>query len=171
MTGLERNADVVQMCSYAPLFAHIDAWQWRPDLIWFDNLRSIGTPNYYVQKLFSINRGTDVVPVLQDGEVLAGKDSLYASAVIDRKTKAVIIKLVNASAVPVALEINIDGKKIFNTAGSITELSATDLFYYNALDQQRNIYPVGRLINADGQRIVVDVKPRSVNVIKVPCEF
>jgi alpha-N-arabinofuranosidase len=37
MTGLERNADVVQMASYAPLFAHVDAWQWRPDLIWFDN--------------------------------------------------------------------------------------------------------------------------------------
>src|SRR5262249_28110279 len=53
MTGLERNADVVTMTSYAPLFAHIDAWQWRPDLIWFDNTRSFGTPNYYVQKMFS----------------------------------------------------------------------------------------------------------------------
>ena len=41
MTGLERNADIVQMCSYAPLFAHVDAWQWRPDLIWFDNLNSV----------------------------------------------------------------------------------------------------------------------------------
>jgi Alpha-L-arabinofuranosidase C-terminus. len=54
MTGLERNADVVQMCSYAPLFAHVDAWQWRPDLIWFDNLNSMATPiimfkNYFLQ--------------------------------------------------------------------------------------------------------------------------
>ena len=49
MTGLERNADVVRMASYAPLLAHVDAWQWTPDLIWFDNLRSYGTPNYYVQ--------------------------------------------------------------------------------------------------------------------------
>jgi alpha-N-arabinofuranosidase len=49
MTGLARNADVVRMASYAPLFAHVDAWQWTPDLIWFDNLRSYGTPNYYVQ--------------------------------------------------------------------------------------------------------------------------
>jgi alpha-N-arabinofuranosidase len=32
MTGLERNADVIYMCSYAPLFAHVDAWQWTPDL-------------------------------------------------------------------------------------------------------------------------------------------
>jgi alpha-L-arabinofuranosidase len=57
MTGLERNADIVQMCSYAPLFAHVDAWQWRPDLIWFDNLSVVATPNYYVQKLFSNNKG------------------------------------------------------------------------------------------------------------------
>ncbi|HKZ38561.1 MAG TPA: alpha-L-arabinofuranosidase C-terminal domain-containing protein, partial [Chryseolinea sp.] len=47
MTGLERNADVVHMASYAPLFAHAEGWQWTPDLIWFDNLRSYGTPNYY----------------------------------------------------------------------------------------------------------------------------
>jgi hypothetical protein len=43
MTGLDRNADVVRMASYAPLFAHIDGWQWTPNLIWFDNLRSYGT--------------------------------------------------------------------------------------------------------------------------------
>jgi alpha-N-arabinofuranosidase len=41
------------MASYAPLFAHVDAWQWTPDLIWFNNLKSFGTANYYVQKLFS----------------------------------------------------------------------------------------------------------------------
>ena len=54
MTGLERNADVVSMASYAPLFAHVDGWQWTPDLIWVDNLRTYGTPNYYVQKIVLI---------------------------------------------------------------------------------------------------------------------
>src|SRR5690606_2312106 len=49
MTGLERNADIVYLSSYAPLLAHVDGWQWTPDLIWFDNLKSFGTPNYYVQ--------------------------------------------------------------------------------------------------------------------------
>lgn len=43
MTGFERNADVVQMSAYAPLLAHVDGWQWTPNLIWFDNLRSFGT--------------------------------------------------------------------------------------------------------------------------------
>ena len=57
MTGLERNADVVRMASYAPLFAHVDGWQWTPDLIWVNNLQVYGTPNYYVQKLYSTNKG------------------------------------------------------------------------------------------------------------------
>jgi alpha-N-arabinofuranosidase len=50
------------MASYAPLMAHVDAWQWKPDEIWFDNLRSYGTPNYYVQSVFANNAGTRVVP-------------------------------------------------------------------------------------------------------------
>ncbi|MBK6829194.1 MAG: hypothetical protein IPG86_21175 [Chitinophagaceae bacterium] len=88
MTGLERNADIVQMCSYAPLLAHTDAWQWRPDLIWFDNLNSVATPNYYVQQLFSVNKGTDVVGFFSEaGKPIARKDSLYASAVTDRNKR------------------------------------------------------------------------------------
>jgi alpha-N-arabinofuranosidase len=63
MTGLERNSDVVVMSSYAPLLGHEDAWQWRPNLIWFDNLTSYATPNYYVQQLFSLHRGDEVLPV------------------------------------------------------------------------------------------------------------
>ncbi len=43
------------MSSYAPLFGHEEAWQWRPNLIWFDNLSAYATPNYYVQQLFSLH--------------------------------------------------------------------------------------------------------------------
>jgi alpha-L-arabinofuranosidase len=94
MTGLERNADVVNLASYAPLFAHTDGWQWTPDLIWVNNLQSYGTANYFVQKLFSLNKGTNTVPALLNGLPLTGQDSLYASAVIDKNTREVIIKLV-----------------------------------------------------------------------------
>jgi alpha-L-arabinofuranosidase len=69
MTGLERNADVVRMASYAPLFAHVEGWQWTPNLIWADNLRVYGTPNYYVQQLFSRNRGDVVLPVSNNAPI------------------------------------------------------------------------------------------------------
>ena len=60
MTGMERNADVVVMASYAPLFVNVGWRQWNPDAIQYDNRRVCGTPSYYVQKMFSRARG-DVV--------------------------------------------------------------------------------------------------------------
>ncbi len=62
MTGLERNADVVKLASYAPLLAHTDSAQWRPDMIWFDNQKSWGSTSYETQKLFMTNVGDEVVP-------------------------------------------------------------------------------------------------------------
>ncbi|WP_137991693.1 alpha-L-arabinofuranosidase C-terminal domain-containing protein [Streptomyces vilmorinianum] len=62
MTGLERNADVVKLASYAPLLARTDSVQWRPDMIWFDNRTSWGSTSYEAQKLFMTNVGDHVVP-------------------------------------------------------------------------------------------------------------
>ncbi|MFC6066916.1 alpha-L-arabinofuranosidase C-terminal domain-containing protein [Streptomyces ochraceiscleroticus] len=67
MTGLERNADVVKLASYAPLLARTDSVQWRPDMIWFDGQRSWGSANYEVQKLFMNNAGDRVVPSTASG--------------------------------------------------------------------------------------------------------
>ena len=96
MTGLERNADIVQLATYAPLFAHYDAWQWKPDMIWFDNLSVVRTPSYYVQKMYANNVGTNVLPITLEGKIIAGQDSLYSSAVYDKENSEVIIKIVNA---------------------------------------------------------------------------
>ena len=93
MTGLERNGDVVRMASYAPLLAHVDAWQWTPDAIWFDNLRSYGTPNYYVQRVFANNVGTRIVPVTPQAQ-----DGLYTSASLDERTHELIVKAINVSS-------------------------------------------------------------------------
>ena len=73
LTGVERNSDVVKMASYAPLLANEDYVQWRDaNMIYFDNDEAWGTTNYYVQRLFSNNRGDQVVPsVLEGGEVQA----------------------------------------------------------------------------------------------------
>jgi alpha-L-arabinofuranosidase len=61
MTGLERNSDVVELASFAPLFARENFTQWTTDLIWFNNHQVYGSPNYYVQKLFSNHVGQQVV--------------------------------------------------------------------------------------------------------------
>ncbi|MBU6401829.1 MAG: DUF1080 domain-containing protein [Verrucomicrobia bacterium] len=63
MTGLERNSDIVVMASYAPLFANLNYKKWNPDLINFNGASVYGIPSYYVQKMFSANRGDFVLPV------------------------------------------------------------------------------------------------------------
>lgn len=99
MTGLERNADVVQMATYAPLLAHKEGWQWRPDMIWFDNMGHRLTSSYHVQQLYSHNRGTRVVPLTDaaDGKPMAGQDGIYATAAYDEPSGDYIVKLVNTA--------------------------------------------------------------------------
>ena len=168
MTGLERNADVVQMASYAPLLAHVEAWQWRPDMIWFDNLRAVGTPNYYVQKLFSNNKGTDVVPALINGKAVEGQDSLYASAVLDKSNRQLIVKLVNTSANVMPADVDLAGKIQLQNKGTLTELTSANLMDINTLDDPKKIYPTDKNIQLNGTKLVLKLAPHSVNVVKIP---
>lgn len=167
MTGLERNAAVVNMASYAPLFAHDEAWQWRPDLIWVNNIQSYGTTDYYVQKLFSLNKGTNVVNVFRDGKALTGQDSLYVSAVIDKNTNDVIIKVVNASGKEQTNMIKLDGSKKFASEGTVTTLQSDDLNSENSFTNPMNVSPVESKITIKGKQIVFTSGPYSFSVIRI----
>ncbi|MBN2634194.1 MAG: alpha-L-arabinofuranosidase [Bacteroidales bacterium] len=166
MTGLERNADVVHMASYAPLLAHVDAWQWRPDLIWFDNLNVIGTPNYYVQKLFSTHRGTHVIPALKDGDPLTGQDSLYVSAVTDKASSMIYVKIVNVSGETKQLRLNFSGASLQKDAEMET-LKARGLYDYNSIANPKNIYPFTRPVTVSGKKLQLGIEASSVNVLKL----
>ncbi len=168
MTGLERNADVVHMASYAPLFGNVNAWQWRPDLIWFDNLHSAATPNYYVQKLFSTNAGTDVVAALIDGKPVTGQDSLYASACIDSKTSELILKLANVTNQPVSINVAPEGRKIASNEMKLQVLSGTNLAAYNVVGKPEQIAPVERRQNISGKKIVLSLDAYSLTIVRIP---
>jgi alpha-L-arabinofuranosidase len=163
MTGLERNADIVYMASYAPLLAHVEAWQWRPDLIWFDNLKSIGTPNYYVQKIFSNYKGTRVIPVQNEGKNLSGQDSLYSSATIDQEAGKIYLKIINISSAQKTLNINLQGKP-FGKDFILETLKSDNRYSYNTILSPRAIYPVSKTLAITGKKINIAVDPISVNV-------
>jgi len=167
MTGLERNAEVVHMASYAPLFGNVDAWQWRPDLIWFDNLNVVATPNYYVQKLFSTNAGTDVVSALVDGKPLAGQDSLYASSTIDSKTSELVVKLVNVAKKPASLNLLIEGRKIAAGEISLQVLTNANLAAYNSVGKPEVVTPVERKLKLSGKKIVFTLDANSLTVARI----
>ena len=167
MTGLERNAAVVKMASYAPLLAHVDAWQWTPDLIWFNNLHAYGTPNYYVQKLFSTNKGTEVVPITLNSESIAGQDSLYATACLDQTAHELILKLVNVSKDQKHHEIDLKGIVRANDAIGLTILQSNNLLQCNSLQQPAAIVPVNRNINEKGNVLKLDLAPYSFTVVHI----
>lgn len=166
MTGLERNADVVAMASYAPLFAHVDGWQWTPDLIWVNNLQSYGTTDYYVQKLFSRNKGNRVVPITLNNEVVAGQDSLYASACIDTLSRELIIKMVNASNKEQVNMIELEGFQKKVTTGETIVLKA-NLTAANSFADPVHVAPVTATIPVKEKKLRLAAAPYSVNVIRI----
>jgi alpha-L-arabinofuranosidase len=166
MTGLERNADVVNMASYAPLFAHTEGWQWTPNLIWFDNLNAYGTPNYYVQKLFSNNRGTHIIPIRQNNEVIAGQDSCYASAVIDRSSNEIVLKIVNTDNTEKTRDVVIEGANPGATA-ILTVLKSGDLNEVNSINEPMKIKPVDQQANITGRTMSLSLAPYSVNIVRI----
>jgi alpha-L-arabinofuranosidase len=161
MTGLERNGDVVQMASYAPLMAHIDAWQWTPDAIWFDNLRSYGTPNYQVQRLFASNTGTRVLPITP----LAEKD-LFTSASIDQAKKELIVKVINNAGFARPVEIRLGGTP--SGLVKVTTLQNDDPSAENSFDHPKAVAPEMSTVTLNAGNISTQLRPYSVNVYRVP---
>jgi alpha-N-arabinofuranosidase len=167
ITGLERNADVVVMASYAPLFAHVDSWQWTPDMIWFDNLHSFGTPNYYVQKLFSVNRGTTILPVLLDGSTKNGQGNLFASASLDNRAGEVVLKVVNAGSSPREVRIDLAGARNIKRVGKAFILASSDLKAENSLEEPTKVSPVEQQLTVPSAEFSFTLAPQSLTVLRV----
>ena len=144
MTDLERNADVVDMATYAPLFAHVDGWQWRPDMIWYDNTRMFKSVSYYVQQMYACNKGTNVLPLTMNGKSVAGQegqDGLFASAVVDKKKGEIIVKVANTSDKAQDVTLNLNGLKGSHSA-TATTLQSDNMDAENTLDNPNLIRPV-----------------------------
>lgn len=167
MTGLERNADIVNMCSYAPLFAHVDGWQWTPDLIWFNNLKSYGTTNYFVQKLFSTNKGTHVLSMLRENKPLTGQNGLYASAVLDKGSDEIILKIVNTSAGVQNNNIELQTSRKVNTKALMTVLKNENLAAMNTIDNPEVVKPADQEITLKGKKITISSAPYSFTVVRI----
>ncbi|MBK1441359.1 alpha-L-arabinofuranosidase [Parapedobacter sp. ISTM3] len=167
LTGVERNADVVTLASYAPLFAHVDGWQWTPDLIWVDNLHVYGTPNYYVQKLYSTNKGTHIVPITSDGQPLTGQRGLYTSAVLDKNQGELIIKVVNRAGTAAALGLKLPGIRRLPSNAALIELRSDDPDRANSISEPLAVSPQEKTVKIDRKQPGLEVAPYSFNVFKI----
>lgn len=158
MTGLERNADIVRMATYAPLFAHVEGWQWRPDLIWFDNLNVVRSCSYYVQQMYSFNRGTNTLRLLDSSgnpyTGAIGQDNIYASAVWDSNDNSIIVKIVNTGDKSQNIKLVVDGMKRNESFSEIkvTNFSSDDIYVDNVPHDNlsinaESVLPVNSVIN------------------------
>ncbi len=150
MTAYERNGDVVVLAAYAPMFA---SWggqrQWPTDMMYFTNTELVLTANYYVQQLFmnnfagykpasaelafadgAKNESAFVSPVNPSASVNIKR--LYYTVSAD-KGGDVIVKLVNACAEPLKLNLAFSNAKLSGLA-DVTVLQNDDIGATNTLE-------------------------------------
>ncbi len=130
LTGCERNADVVVMKSYAPLFGRLGYTEWSPDLIWFDGKRAYGSANYYVQKLYSLYTGDVSFKTATDAR------DVYASAT--ERDGLIFVKAVNAGETPVEAEVEADFP--IGELAQILQMEG-DLGEYNTIEAPEKLVP------------------------------
>ena len=143
LTGVERNADVVIMASYAPLLARVGYVQWAPDMIWFDAKTAYGTPSYHVQKMYARNMGTHTLQMKEEGSLEENK--IFANASLDEKTGDIILKLVNAGETDRELAVSFETSI---SCGTATTLSGPDVYAYNTIEEPDKVTTAERKLSA-----------------------
>jgi alpha-N-arabinofuranosidase len=164
MTGLERNGDVVRMASYAPLFGNVDAWQWTPNLIWVDNHRIYGTPDYYVQQLFSRNSGNAILPITSQD---ADGTNFFASAVQDDQSGEIVLKAVNAGSAATTASIHVEGIPAGKLTAQAITLTGENKDDVNSFEEPRKVAPVTESIGGVEAMFDYTFKPRSLTVLRL----
>lgn len=168
LTGLERNADLVTMSCYAPLFGHEERWQWRPDLIWFDNLQSYASVNYYVQQLFSLHRGDVVLPVEITGQEppTSRQPGLYVASSRDDKSGDIILKVVNSAPEATSVKVKIEGG-LRPIRGAATVLAGEKLTDENTLAEPNKLVPVKTSLKSVGATFDYAFQPYSLTILRL----
>ncbi len=166
MTNLEKNADIVHMATYAPLFAHVEGWQWRPDAIWFDNLRCAKTVSYYVQALYAQNKGTNVLATTISNPTPKGQDGIFSSAVYDAETGEYIVKVINTTEQPKTIKIALEGVKGTISKVNTITLDCSDYEMENTVDNPNAIVPQEALLKATGNTINATVAGKNFVIFK-----
>lgn len=192
MLNMERNADVVVMCSYAPLFENVNQRNWPVNLILLDSSRCVGRSSYQAQKVFAMNRPDVVLQTLvQASEVQlkgvpasrgrggprppaeagpaqpARVQQLYALAGLDVKRSEVIVKVVNPT--PAAVSGSVVLKGLFKLGGKakVITLSHADVNAENTLDHPNVIVPVESEMAVAGAEFPATFAANSLTVLRL----
>ncbi|KAI3770916.1 hypothetical protein L6452_02064 [Arctium lappa] len=170
LIGLERNSDIVEMASYAPLFVNDFDRRWNPDAIVFTTSEAYGTPSYWMQHFFAESNGATLLKSTLQAN---SSSSLEASAIVFQnpvdKANYLRIKVVNFGSSTVSLKIVIDGldPNLLGTSGWKTILSSANVTDENSFEQPKKVSPVKSLLEKTGTNMDVVLLPHSLTSFDV----
>lgn len=172
LIGIERNSDVVEMASYAPLFVNVNDRQWNPDAIVFNSYQLYGTPSFWMQQFFSESSGG----TLLNSTIQANSSILLIASAITWKNSEddknyLRIKIVNFGSNIVNLKISIDGLKpsSFQSLGSTrTVLTSSNLMDENSFDEPNKVVPIKSLLEKADNNIEDVLPPHSFTSFDLP---
>ena len=145
----------------------MDAWQWKPDLIWFNNLSLVKTPNYYVQQLYGKYSGSHVLSLTEKGNPVIGQLGLYASATIEKKSNSIILKIVNTGIINKKIKLNLKGVRSGEYSCVVTELSSSNLNLVNTLESPANLIPQEKQQKITLPEVVINIPACSFSVYSI----
>ncbi len=165
MCSMERNADIVIMQCYAPLFVNVnkDAQQWKPDLIGYDALKCFVSPSWHAQQLFNTHRGNEVITATLNAE---GKEPAFPHSVTrDKAAGLIYVKLVNI--LPQSRVVRIDLGKGTELSGEaeLTTLSSSDPNAVNSLSKPDSIMPTHKKIMDAASPYNLTLEPNSLTIL------
>jgi alpha-L-arabinofuranosidase len=164
MTGMERNADIVMGSAYAPLFVNEDAARfydtWNPDLIAFNAQGVYGSPNYYVQQLFSTHTGDVVIPT----DTGNGDDTLFTAASLVESNNTVYLKVVNSGSTAKTTLIGLRGLTSIDTSATVDVITSGNITDQNSSGQPTHVAPTTSTITGVGSTFTYTFAANSVTV-------
>ena len=169
LTGYERNADIVRMAAYAPLFAREGYAQWKPDLIWFNADQVCATPNYYVQKMYGNHTGSYTLVSAAEGP--ERDDKFYQTASFDNESGDIIIKMVNAEPEEAVVTVALEGadRNILPTADAEI-LQGNDLDDCNSMQDPEKIRSERFMISGVSEKFDYRMPKYSFVVLRIHTE-
>jgi len=196
MLNMEANADVVTMCSYAPLLENVNQRDWPVNLILLDSARVAGRSSYQIQKLFSLHRPDVVlqtkvmaprvslegVPIRRRGrrrtaqadtaqsDQPAQVNQLYALGGLDQQAHELIIKVVNPTPRPVEGRIALKGLTGLGQSAWVITVGHADGTAENTLENPHVVVPVESRTAVNGSEFSATFAPHSVTVLRLAAQ-
>jgi alpha-L-arabinofuranosidase len=164
LIGLERNADLVRICSYAPLFVNVNDRSWPVNLIEFDSSRVVGRTSYHVQKLFASNRPDEVLKTSVEGQ--SAEPDVFALSGVDREKGEIVLKIVNRAKDLRLVHLRIGGVEGLGSAASVTTLSHEDPTAENTLDDPEVVVPVASKFTGVAPEFGYGLPPHSLTILR-----